>query len=781
MRTIHIVWIGVVLVWIGFSGVSIADPINYSYDELGRLVSVVDGSGEAAVYEYDAAGNILSIVRKSGPISVLSVTPRQAPVNSIVTVSGYGFSSAANENSVTFDGVAATVVSASQTQLLVRVPSGAASGLVTVSAPAGTAASLKTFSVSVDVTPTLTSVSPTVAAPGDAISILGSNFQATNELNNLSLNLRSAFVQSSTGTTITSSVPMGATSGRVGVTTPFGRVDNGPDLFVPPSPYTVASVDSVGRMNLDGPGTVAVGAAGKIGLKVFDGHFGQRASVLMNSTTFTKCTLGSLRILSPLGEPIAQSNLCATSFTGSFSLPVDGSYTVLVLPESSDTGNVSLTAYDATDATGTISPGGSPVALSTTKPGQQISLTFAGIASKRISLLAGLDSSMSKACVYFSITSPDGSTLLPEKLSCGSTYFSGVQPLPSSGNYTIRLRPTVTNVGAVTFTLYDVPQDATAAISSDGTPVGLSVSTPGQRMNLTFNGITGQKISLVADIASPLWQNCEYFSITSPDGSLLLPQKLNCNTSFFSGVITLPSSGTYSILLAPASTTVGSATFKLYTVPPDTTGTIVANGTPIGIVVSAPGQKGSLTFSASTGDRISLNVSPDSSMAQACQGVAVTNPDGSTVTSTNVCFSGFFSGAITLAQTGTYKIQLTPSGTSMGTMTFSLYGVPPDVTGVISIGGSAVPVTLSTPGQSAVLSFNGQAAQTVKLSVNVSKTCNYVAIYKPDGTDLLSRTMFCSSNYTSSVLTLPITGTYQIKLTPSSTSVGSATFNLTNQ
>ena len=39
------------------------DQAQYFYDELGRLVGVVDGQGNAAVYNYDAVGNLLSIQR----------------------------------------------------------------------------------------------------------------------------------------------------------------------------------------------------------------------------------------------------------------------------------------------------------------------------------------------------------------------------------------------------------------------------------------------------------------------------------------------------------------------------------------------------------------------------------------------------------------------------------------------------------------------------------------------------------------------------------------------
>ncbi len=41
--------------------------ISSIYDALGRLIAVVDPSGDTAVYHYDAVGNLLSISRQASP------------------------------------------------------------------------------------------------------------------------------------------------------------------------------------------------------------------------------------------------------------------------------------------------------------------------------------------------------------------------------------------------------------------------------------------------------------------------------------------------------------------------------------------------------------------------------------------------------------------------------------------------------------------------------------------------------------------------------------------
>ncbi len=64
-----------------------ADQAQYSYDELGRLNAVVDGSGNAAVYQYDAVGNLLSVVRTTNaPPVITNLTPNLLNADSIVTL-----------------------------------------------------------------------------------------------------------------------------------------------------------------------------------------------------------------------------------------------------------------------------------------------------------------------------------------------------------------------------------------------------------------------------------------------------------------------------------------------------------------------------------------------------------------------------------------------------------------------------------------------------------------------------------------------------------------------
>src|SRR5574341_701115 len=98
----------VVPILLGLASVGSAQDVRYIYDDLNRLVGVIDPSGEAAGYTYDAVGNILAVTRYSaGQVSILGFSPGSGPVGTTVIIAGTGFSRTLAENTVTFNGMAA--------------------------------------------------------------------------------------------------------------------------------------------------------------------------------------------------------------------------------------------------------------------------------------------------------------------------------------------------------------------------------------------------------------------------------------------------------------------------------------------------------------------------------------------------------------------------------------------------------------------------------------------------------------------------------------------------
>ncbi|MGH7164592.1 MAG: IPT/TIG domain-containing protein [Nitrospiraceae bacterium] len=159
-------WVVVVALCL-WPGIASTDQAQYFYDELGRLVTVIDGAGNLAVYNYDEVGNLLSIDRFTAPvgggIGIFLLSPSSGGIGIQVTIRGFGFRPTSTDNQVAFNGTPATVSSATANTLLVTVPAGATTGPVTVTNANGTATSPQPFSVAL---PSISGIDPSRVAQG---------------------------------------------------------------------------------------------------------------------------------------------------------------------------------------------------------------------------------------------------------------------------------------------------------------------------------------------------------------------------------------------------------------------------------------------------------------------------------------------------------------------------------------------------------------------------------------------------------------------------------------
>jgi YD repeat-containing protein len=89
----------IILGWLLAAGLALgvahasAAEQRYVYDELGRLIAVIDPAGETTHYTYDEAGNLTSVSRaSSAQVSIVSFAPTRGREGSAVTIFGTGFS-----------------------------------------------------------------------------------------------------------------------------------------------------------------------------------------------------------------------------------------------------------------------------------------------------------------------------------------------------------------------------------------------------------------------------------------------------------------------------------------------------------------------------------------------------------------------------------------------------------------------------------------------------------------------------------------------------------------
>ena len=213
---------------------SIADGAGFLYDELGRLVGVSDSTGVTAVYNYDAVGNLTSIDRFTPPgsgIGLYLAAPSSGPATTQVTIQGYGFDPIPANNTVQFNGTAATVTSASANTLVVTVPSMATTGSITVTNTNGTATSPQSFTV--PALPTVASVDPVTVPPGatSGVQITGTNLLNATGVTFAQAGLSVSIRDGGTATTLPISLTVGSTvpSGTYAfsVASPAGSVSSG--------------------------------------------------------------------------------------------------------------------------------------------------------------------------------------------------------------------------------------------------------------------------------------------------------------------------------------------------------------------------------------------------------------------------------------------------------------------------------------------------------------------------------------------------------------------------
>jgi RHS repeat-associated protein len=222
-----------------FNGTT-ATVSSWSAASIGVIVPSGASTGNVVVHASGVDSNGVSFTVVSAPsISSLSIT--SGAVGAAVTITGTNLGS---PGTVTFNGTTAATTSWTATSIATTVPSGATNGNLVVLA-SGVASNGINFTVLA--TPNISGISPTSGHIGDAVTISGTGFGATQGSGTASFNGTQAAVTSWSATSIAVTVPTGATTGNV-VVNASGVASNGVNFTVStlPSPWLDQDIGSPG-------------------------------------------------------------------------------------------------------------------------------------------------------------------------------------------------------------------------------------------------------------------------------------------------------------------------------------------------------------------------------------------------------------------------------------------------------------------------------------------------------------------------------------------------------
>ena len=443
-------------------------------------------------------------------------------------------------------------------------------------------------------------------------------------------------------------------------------------VLVDPGNYAAGSV-TVNLYNAaDLTGTVNAGTGTDINLQVpgqnarltFNGTAGQRVSLRASNVSLTGSASqgiyysgGTIAILNPGGASLASLALNDNSggFIDTKTLPADGVYTIFVDLQSATTGSMRLTLYNVpADINGTIAADGSPVTVSCAVPGQDAKLTFNGAAGQKVSLVI---SDITIEGGYINIDAADGTHIASTVMNAiYVNAFIDTTTLPATGVYTVYVNPGGYGTGSLKLQLYDA-SDMTGTITPGGSSITLTNDRPGRNTLLTFSGAENQRVSLTAT-GSTVYGT---IYIKKPDGTNLTSKGVDNNGAFIDAQL-LPVTGTYTIVVDPLASSIGSMVITLYDAS-DLTGAITIGGAAVSVSSTVPGRNTRLTFDATAGQQLTAHVTNNSMQ---CLIVSLLQPGGASITSNSSGSSSFNLTSQSLPATGTYTINIDPCGSVTG-------------------------------------------------------------------------------------------------------------------
>jgi len=761
-----------------FAAPALAD-VQYIYDAAGRLTQVIAVDGTSAVYEYDPAGNIVAIQRlPANQLALAAFSPTGGGPGTQVMIQGTGFSTSPSATLVKFNGAAASVVTATATQLIVQVPNGATTGPISITVGSQTIASNQPFTILP--LPTITGFAPASGVVGTMITVNGTHLNPVTRATTLTVNGLRIPISSATDQQITFQLPANVGSGPIVVTTAYGRATSSTNLLVTPSGVDPANVILKSSLAISGAAAAAnLASTGKYAQFTFQGNQGDYLSLQLSAFTSSNNAL-NYSVYDNTNTVVSSGTLSPA--TASAHLPplvATGTYSVF-FGSGSGTDQFSV----ALEKNPTVTPDGSPINVSGAK-GQTKRFLFSASTGANIGLgISNLVKQNGRIdYVLVSVYKPDGNTVVgAASQSCSDSTGCDLSLAGLPANlYAVVVEspdPTTERNLALSYTA-TVSNDLVVPLTA-GTPATTSLSRNGQHARLIFPGSASAAagVQVVVPSTSPSGQTISV-TVLKPDGTTLT------SGSDFGGfalqIPSLPTAGTYTIFVEPQNGATANLTATLVTTAG---GAAPVNGT---AQTSSGGTYSYFGFSAAAGDNIGVGISNLAIHNGVSDNVSVTvyNPDGTQFDGgTTTCYAatGCDLSLANLPATGLYGVVLVSPdpGIEQSLVVNYTATVSRDVV-VPLTAGTPASVSLSRIGQHGRLTFSGTAGgaagvQVVMPTTTPSAQTVSVTVLNPDGTTLTSGGDY--GGFAMQIPSLPTTGTYAILIRPQNGATGNLTTTL---
>lgn len=284
---------------------------------------------------------------------------------------------------------------------------------------------------------------------------------------------------------------------------------------------------------------------GQRALYTFNGTAGQWVNLGLTGVSIASSTVS---LLKPDGSKLASTTIGPSggSLDPDTALPQTGTYTIVVDPVSNHTGSMTLAL--SSPVTGTIVLDGAPVTVSLNKPGKTARYTFNGHAGQWVSL--GL-TSVGLTSSSISLVSQDGTTLASTAVGTAGGALEIPNPLPTTGAYTVVIRPGATYTGNMTLTLSTEVSDS---LKINAAPRLIMISRAGQNGRYTFAGTANQQVMI--KVTNNKLGNVTV-NLYTPSG-VLQAGATSSAPSFNLNPVSLATTDTYTITINPAMTDTGS-------------------------------------------------------------------------------------------------------------------------------------------------------------------------------------------------------------------------------